>query len=239
MYFLVRTMGASRLQAWLSAVGSALVSPSFLFIKEMRYDASYLMPARLGVLIRYGEGPHISSLSLLPFALAFAFLGIRRRSPGALALAAVFCALVTLTNFYGATALAVFYPILVWSVWVTYRERAIWLRALIIPALAYALTAFWLTPSYFRITLYNLRYVSPPGNRFFRTTYNCRRAIVYRDFSPVGEQKARTCLRSVHYRKSSVFLAERSWPLLFQFPDSGRTGSPCSRTGHGGDPGWR
>jgi SAM-dependent methyltransferase len=74
--------------------------------------------------------------------------------------------LVALTNFYGATALAMFYPILVWAIWVAYRERAVLLRAIAIPVLAYALTAFWLTPSYFRITLYNLRYVSQPGNRY-------------------------------------------------------------------------
>ena len=166
VYFLVRVMEGTRAQAWLSAAGCALVSPSFLFIKEVRYDSPHLLPLRLGVLIRYGEGPHISSLSLLPFALAFAFLGMQRRRTGALALAAVFSALVTLTNFYGATALAIFYPVIVWSLWVVHRDRAIWLRALAIPALAYGLAAFWLTPAYFRITLYNLRYVSEPGNRY-------------------------------------------------------------------------
>ena len=166
IYFLVRAMGGSRPQGWLSATACALISPSFLFIKEVRYDAPYLMPQRLGVMVRYGEGPHVSSLSLLPFALAFAFLGLRRGRNGSLALAAVFSSLVALTNFYGATALAILYPVLVWSVWVACHERSIWLRALTIPALAYALTAFWLTPAYLKITLYNLRYVSQPGNPF-------------------------------------------------------------------------
>ena len=166
VYFLVRAMGSPRFQAWLSAAACALVSPSFLFMKEMRYDAPNLMPVRLGAMVRYGEGPHISSLSLLPFALGFAFLGMRRRRNGALVLAAVFSALVALTNFYGATALAILYPILVWSVWVAERDRSLWKRALAIPTLAWGLSAFWLTPSYFRITLYNLRYVSEPGNRY-------------------------------------------------------------------------
>jgi hypothetical protein len=166
VYFLVRVMGRSRLQSWLSAAACALLSPSFLFIPEIRYDAIDLLPLRLGVLIRYGEGPHISALSLLPFALGFAFLGLQRHRNRSIVLAAVFSALVALTNFYGATALAIFYPILVWSLWVTNRDRAIWLRALAIPALAYGLTAFWLTPGYFKITLYNMRYVSQPGNRY-------------------------------------------------------------------------
>ncbi len=166
VYFMVRAMGSARAQGWLAAAACALISPSFLLIKEVRYDSPYLMPQRLGVLVRYGEGPHISSLSLIPFALGFAFFGLRRGRNGSLALAAIFSALVALTNFYGATALAIFYPVLVWSVWVDTRERSIWLRALAIPALAYALAAFWLTPAYLKITLYNLRYVSKPGNPY-------------------------------------------------------------------------
>ncbi len=166
VYFLVRVMGRPRWQGWLSAAACALLSPSFLFVTEVRHDAPFLMPLRLGVMVRYGEGPHIASLSLLPYALAFAYLGLRRGKPGSLALSGIFSALVVLTNFYGATALAIFYPVLVWSIWLGYRERTIWLRALAIPVLAYALTAFWLTPAYFRITLFNLRYVSEPGNRY-------------------------------------------------------------------------
>ncbi len=76
----------------------------------------------------YGEGPHVCSLSLLPFALGFAWLGIERRRAPFLVAAGIFSALVALTNFYGATALAIFYPILVWSLWVTHRDNRIWLR---------------------------------------------------------------------------------------------------------------
>jgi hypothetical protein len=126
--------------------------------------SQHLAPWRLWVLFRFGEGPHISSLSLLPFALAFSWLALQRRRPAALSAAGIFCALVALTNFYGATALAIFYSILVWSLWVTHRDNRIWLRAAAIPALAYGLSAFWLTPSYLRITLENLQYVSSRGN---------------------------------------------------------------------------
>jgi hypothetical protein len=164
MYFLVWVMSRSRGAAWLAAAASALISPAFLFIRQMRWDSQHLAPSRLWVLLRYGEGPHISSLALLPFALAFAWLALQKRRPAALAAAAVCSALVALTNFYGATALAILYPILVWSLWVTHRDNRMWLRALAIPVLAYGLSAFWLTPSYLRITIENLRYVSSPGN---------------------------------------------------------------------------
>lgn len=166
VYFLVRAMGGTRGQALVSALGCLFLSPSFLLLKSARLDSPNLMPWRLGVLVRYGEGPHMSALAILPYALGFAFLALRKNRPGALAVASIFSALLVLTNFYGATALAMFYPILVWSVWITYRGRGVLLRALAIPALAYALSAFWLTPAYLRITIRNLQFVAAPGNNF-------------------------------------------------------------------------
>jgi hypothetical protein len=164
VYFMVRVMSRSRGAAWLAAAATALFSPAFLFLRVMRVDSPHWTPSRLWVLVRYGEGPHISALALLPFGLGFAYLGLQRHRPGSLAAAGLFCALVALTNFYGATALAILYPVLVWSVWVTSRDKGVWLRGAAIPALAYGLSAFWLAPSYLRITVENLRWVSSPGN---------------------------------------------------------------------------
>jgi hypothetical protein len=163
VYFLVWVMSRSRGAAWLAAAASALLSPAFLVTPSI-WRSLYLTPWRLWILTAYGEGPHISSLALLPFALGFTWVGVRKRHPASLAAAAFFCALVALTNFYGATALAVLYPVLVWSLWVTYRDNWIWLRAAAIAALAYGLSAFWLTPSYLRTTINNLQYVADKGN---------------------------------------------------------------------------
>jgi hypothetical protein len=164
VYLLIRAGSGSRRAAWLGAAAAALLSPSFLFMKNFRDDAWMLAPQRLGVLVKYGEGPHISSVALLPFALAFAWLALDGRSRAPVALAAVFCAGVVSHNFYGATSLAMFYAILVWSFWVTRGGEGIWPRAAAIPALAYGLTAVWLTPSYLKITTVNMQYVSSPGN---------------------------------------------------------------------------
>ncbi len=57
-----------------------------------------------------------------------------------------------------------FFPIMAWTLWITHRDRTMWRRALAIVALTYALTAFWLTPSYMRITAENLKLVALPGN---------------------------------------------------------------------------
>lgn len=164
VYWLVLAGSASRGSAWLAAVATALVSPSFLFLEIIRNDSLYWVPQRLHVLMGYGEGPHISALSVLPAALAFSFVALRSGSRRAFAVAAVLCALTVSNNFYGATSLAMLFPLVVWSVWLAERRPAMWLVAAGIPALAYLLCASWLTPSYVAVTMRNLEIVAVPGN---------------------------------------------------------------------------
>ncbi len=163
VYLLIRVGARSRFAAWLGAAAAALMSPSFLFLTPLRHDAWKRLPVRLGVLVKYGEGPHMTALALIPIALAFTWLALEARRPAALALAGVFGALAVSNNFYGATALAVFYPVMVWSFWITRQERRILAPALAIPAIAYGLTAFWLVPSYFKVTAENMKYVAEHG----------------------------------------------------------------------------
>lgn len=166
VYLFVAVGSQCRLAGWLAAASALLLSPSFLFLKEIRDDAAvaYWLPQRLNVLVRYGEGPHMSALALLPFALAAGWTALRANRSFAVALASLFAALVVSNNFYGATALAMAFPILVWAVWLTEQDAWVLLRACAIVALAYGLTAFWLTPSFLRITLRNMQFVSAPGN---------------------------------------------------------------------------
>ncbi len=173
VYLLMRVGTKSRGAAWLGAVCTATMSPIFLFMPRFRGDAWKLQPQRLGVLVKYGEGPHMSALALIPIALAFSWLAFEKRRPWAIALAAIFSAGVASNNFYGATALAVFYPILVWSFWITRQDKAILVPAVAIPILSYGLTAFWLVPSYFRVTAENMKYVSEHG-----TTWSIWVAVV-------------------------------------------------------------
>jgi hypothetical protein len=166
VYVFVRSGSGSRFPAIWAAVASATISPAFLFLEHFRqdYQGLYWMPIRLGVLIRYGEGPHMSAFALLPLSLAAAWYGLRRRHPAHLAASAFLAALVVSNNFYGATALAILFPILAWSVWLAEQDWRVWLRAAGIAVLAWSLTASWLTPSYFQVTLRNMRLVSRPGH---------------------------------------------------------------------------
>jgi len=154
----------SRRSAWLSAFAVALVSPSLILFHLLHDDSPWMVPQRLHALMSYGEGPHISALSVLSAALAASFLALRDRSWRALAMAGVFCSFTVSNNFYGATALAMFFPVAVWSVWIGLRDRMVWVRAAGIVALAYGLSASWLTPSYLSITWNNLKWVSTPGD---------------------------------------------------------------------------
>jgi hypothetical protein len=164
VYVLVRVGNGSRGFAGLAAAATALLSPCFLFLAEYRNDSAFLAPQRLHALIDYGEGPHISALSVLPFVFAAALLGLRRRNPAWLAAAACAAALVVTHNFYGATALAILFPILAWACFLAEPHTRVLRYFAYIAILAYSLTAWWLLPSYLRVTTENLRLVAEPGN---------------------------------------------------------------------------
>ena len=163
VYALVLVGTRSRVPAILAALATALISPSFLLLPTIRADSPFWIPQRLHVLAFYGEGPHISALSVLPAALAAAFLAVQRWRPRALVLAGLLCAIVVANNFYGATALATQFPVMVWAVWTGERTWRVWARAAVIAALAYGISAFWLTPSFVHITLVDMQWVSQPG----------------------------------------------------------------------------
>ena len=160
VYLLVYAGSRSRPQAWLASIGTALLSPALMLMENFRNDSPYWVPQRLHVLAVYGEGPHISSLSILGFALAACFVALREWTPRLFAAAGILCAAVVATNFYGATALALFFPILAWATWLEVRRNSVWLRSAAIAAMAYGLCAVWLTPSYLRITALNMRWVA-------------------------------------------------------------------------------
>ncbi len=163
VYLLVRTGSHSRLYGWAASLAAATVSPAFLFILHIRADAYPDFPQRLNVLVRYGEGPHMTAFAILPLALALAWHALQAGHARWLAASAFACAAVVSNNFYGATALAIFFPILCWSIFTDTRDWKLWLRAAAIALLAYGLCALWLSPAFLRVTSRNLALVSQPG----------------------------------------------------------------------------
>ncbi len=164
VYALVRTAGGSRAWGAAAALASLALSPALLIFKSIRNDSALHMPQRLNVIVKWGEVAHMSAMGILLFALAAGWLALRGHRPGMLAATALLSGLCVSTNFYGATALAILFPLMVWTLWVTYGGSGIWWRAAAIAGLSYGLTAFWLTPSYLALTVANLKLVAQPGN---------------------------------------------------------------------------
>ena len=165
VYLLVRVAARSRGMAWLCAAATALMSPSFLFLRahaERRLDAAAGAARRAREIRR--RSSHDGARAH-PHRVDF-HAGSRstRRVLWAIALAAVFC---------GGRGVQQF----LWR----YRARCVLSDSRLelldhaagpphsacppsrSRSLTYGLTAFWLVPSYFKVTAENLKYVSEHG----------------------------------------------------------------------------
>ncbi|MBI2686810.1 MAG: hypothetical protein HYX27_10875 [Acidobacteria bacterium] len=164
VYLFVRIGSKVRFAGWMAAFCAATLSPGYLFLKEMRWDTKPFMPQRLNVLVRYGEGPHMTAFALFALGLALSWRGLRAGQTRWLAAASLVLAYVVSNNFYGATALAFTFPILTIAIYCETKDLFVWVRAACIAGLSFALCAFWLTPSFLTITARNLALVAQPGH---------------------------------------------------------------------------
>jgi hypothetical protein len=164
LYLWTRIATGSRGAAWLGTVSILLASPSFLVLPDIWHDSMFHTPQRLHVLMSYGEGPHISSLAMLPIAWIGAWKRFQGGSARWLCLSAIGIALTVTINFYGLTAVSITMPLLAWACYLARRDWRIFRDAPFIAALGWGLAAWWLTPSYIRVTSRNLYLVSPAGN---------------------------------------------------------------------------
>jgi hypothetical protein len=164
LYLWSRAATGSRLTAWLATASIALTSPSFLVLPDIRNDSMYRVPQRLHVLMTYGEGPHISSLAMLPVAWLGAWKRFHDGNARWLCLSAVAIALTVTINFYGLVSIALTMPLLVWACLLERPDWRIVRDGAAIAGLGWGLTAWWLVPSYVKVTQGNLHLVSPAGN---------------------------------------------------------------------------
>ncbi len=164
VYLLARLGFRHRIAGIASALAAAVIAPSYLVLPEAAADMFRTGPTRLNVLVRYGEGPHMTAFAWIPFALAFTWLAVRKKDYRWAVAAGVAAAAIVANNFYGATALAMFFPLLLWALWVTDKSSFSLRYVLPIPLIAYGLSAFWLTPSYLEITLRNMQFVAGKPN---------------------------------------------------------------------------
>jgi hypothetical protein len=147
LYWMAVRLGAPRGAALLSALGYSLFSPSALLMADVARDlGGYWYGRRLQVLTAWGEGPHVTAMTLLPVVVLALQNALVKRTGRAMALAALSIALVFLTNIPGSMALGV--AVFCWiCAQPRDRLRAAWLIAAIASALAYGLACFGVPPS--------------------------------------------------------------------------------------------
>lgn len=112
---------------------------------------------RLQVLVQFGEAPHLTSLAILPFALAALDAAVNRPRPLRLLLAAVFYAIVVLSNWLGAFALAIA-TLCYLAAFVGRGWRHQLGVSFGIAILAYSLAAPWIPPSTISTISHNAQY---------------------------------------------------------------------------------
>ncbi len=157
LFWAVWRLGAGRIPAFACALLYSLLSPSCWLVRELRADSGgWFGPRRLITLVRYGEGPHLTSLLFLPLAIGLLHVALQKRRPLHYVLAALAMAAVVLSNWIGAFALALAAA----AYLVAFGG---WLRAAAIGVYAYALALPWVTPS----TIATIRANAPlVGGRF-------------------------------------------------------------------------
>ena len=135
-----------------AALVCSLISPSAFLMPSVRGDlGSVWMPRRLQVLVDYGDGPHMSAVTLLLFAVLALHLVAQKRSLPRIALAAVAFAATVATNWLGAFSLAMAtlcYLLARWDEGLSLKRLL--LVAAPVCALGYGLIAPWIPPSTIR-----------------------------------------------------------------------------------------
>ncbi len=138
---------------WLSlllGLAYSVCSPVYGLFTQIDGDRGlYYLPWRILVLIKYGEGPHVSGMTLLPLILVALRWGLARRDFFSLFIMALALAAAPLTNWLLAFGLTITVLVLLLS-----GQPGLF-RLLKAALLGYALSCFWLTPSYIFTTLFN------------------------------------------------------------------------------------
>ena len=143
LFWLVVQLSGSRWKALIAGWLYSLVSFSAFLMPSVTRDMGNAWEGRrIQALMGYGEGPHVSSMTLMTFALAAIHAALERPSGWRMVVAAAATAATALTNWHGAFALGCGVLALVLA-----RPRVRILRVTAIGLLAYALSAPWIRPS--------------------------------------------------------------------------------------------
>jgi hypothetical protein len=160
LYALALRLTGSRWYSFWAAWLYSIFAPSLYLLPSVRIDlGSYFGLRRFQALLPYGEGPHITSMALLPVALLALDFAISKRTALRCTLAALALAAVALSNWLGTFALAI--AVVAYLVARTNSIAAwrTWLITLGLGALAYAFACSWIPPSTIRVIRHNAQFI--------------------------------------------------------------------------------
>ena len=107
LFWMAWRLSGSRPCALVSAIGYSLISPTCLLVRSVALDVDGILgPRRLITLVNYGEGPHLTSMLLLPLAIGMLHVAFEKRRPWFWVAAGFAMAAVPMSNWLGAMALA-------------------------------------------------------------------------------------------------------------------------------------
>jgi len=108
LFWMAWRLCGSRACALVASIGYSLISPTCLLVKQARLDSDgFWGPRRLITLVVWGEGPHLTSMCLLPLAIGLLHLALEKRKPWYWVAAALSIAAVPMSNWLGGMALAI------------------------------------------------------------------------------------------------------------------------------------
>jgi len=141
-----RRLGASLTAAFGGGLLYSLAAPTCWLVRDLRLTSfGWFGPRRLMTLVRFGEGPHLASLLLLPVAVALLHMALEQRRPIYYAGATLSMAAVALTNWIGAFTLALAACCYLLAGFRNTLSRG--LRTAAMAGCAYAICMPWLPPS--------------------------------------------------------------------------------------------
>jgi len=154
LFWLVHRLSGSRTQALFAALAWSLFSPSYFLIPEVHHDAVHFFDVRrFQVLLEYGEGPHIASMTFMLVALACLDAAVRKGGVWRWLLCSAALAATVLCDWIGGFALAVCV-----LCYLLARGRG-WLRAAGAGGYAYLLVSPWIPPSTIAVIAFNAQFL--------------------------------------------------------------------------------
>ena len=143
----LRLSGSAR-AAFFAGIFYSALSPSEWLMPDIGRATGQFHPERLAALVLYGEGPHVSSLTLIPLAILLLDLALERKRIGYFVSAAVTFAAVALTNWIGAVGLALGVAAYILARQISAKVLARDIGPVVLIAVtAYCLAAPWIPPS--------------------------------------------------------------------------------------------